>query len=204
MSLSSLSVRVAVACVGVLVLCSGLTACSHGDAAAKKPAMPSSTETTIVPPEGDPWPYPTPTLAPEASRDDSAGACAVAAYFLEATSYDAAHMRTDTYDKYASDDCKPCQETKETIEKARPRGGWIRGQHYQDMQLLKADSLTNYENGWACDFYVQQDEGQAWAPGRGAPYRAPSYSGTLSVFLKRDGNTWKVFDYGHDDSADAE
>lgn len=196
MSLSSLSIRVAAACVGLLVLCSGLTACSHGDAAAKEPLTPSSTETTIVPPEGDPWPYPTPTLAPEASRDDSAGACAVAAYFMEATPYDSAHLRTDTYDKYGADDCKQCKETARAIEDLRKRGGWSRGDRIEDIQLLSVDQLDDGPNSWSCDFYIQEAEWEGWAPGYSKKETKPAFASNYSVHVRRVGDTWKVFEYG--------
>ena len=196
MSLSSLSVRVAVACVGVLVLCSGLTACSHGDAAAKEPLTPSSTETTIVPPEGDPWPYPTPTLAPEASRDDSAGACAVAAYFMEATSYDSVHLRTDTYERYGADDCQQCKTAIDTVDKVWKQHGWIRGERVEDLQPLSVDQLEGDSNSWSCDFYLQQTKWEAWAPGYASVQTEPPFSGNFSVHVKRVGDAWKVFEYG--------
>ena len=201
--ISKYFVRIAVLCVGLLVVCGCLSGCAHDQSAdGKNSATPSATETTIAPPEGDMWPYPTPTLPPEASRDDSAGACAVAAYFLEAIAYDATHMRTDTYEKYAADDCQRCRDTMNGIEKLRYTGAWIRGHHYQDIQLLGADKLTDYDNGWVCDFAVQQDGVEAWKPGRDAPYRGKGYSGTTSVFLNWVGDSWKVVDYGHDDAAD--
>ena len=200
---SKLPVRIVMACVSLVVACGCLSGCAHDKSAdGKNSATPSATETTIAPPEGEMWPYPTPTLPPEASRDDSAGACAVAAYFLEATAYDSTHMRTDTFQQYSADECEQCHKTMDGIEKVRYSGAWIRGHHFQDIQLVTADRLKNYPNGWACDFAVQQDGAEGWIPGRNTVYHGPAYSGTVSVFVDRVDDTWKILDYWNADATD--
>ncbi|MDU0967985.1 MAG: DUF6318 family protein [Actinomycetaceae bacterium] len=188
--------RAAAAFVGLALLCSGLSACSHDASAdAKKSATPSATETTIAPPEGDIWPYPTPTLPPEASRDDSAGACAVAAYYLESVPYDAAHLRTDAADRYADPRCERCKALQHDVREFRRRDGWMRNQHMIDLQLLSADPLAT-PVGWRCNFHGIQDEGSGWKRGDKAVEKVGRTESDITAYVVPDNGSWKILEIG--------
>ncbi|MBD3689430.1 hypothetical protein H8R18_07830 [Nanchangia anserum] len=138
------------------------TACSHEPEAAPS-APPRESTPSFAPPSGDVWPYETPSLSPDAERDDDAGACAVAEYLMDAISYDAVRGRHDALDRYSLPECPTCQEFSDSIDDEVRNGGWTRG----DYSTITGRSILGPQDGddasiVYCVFDADVAEAQVW------------------------------------------
>lgn len=194
--------RIPVAAAAIMALmaimlagCTSTTPQANQSIIPAESSSPTATTTaTIAPPPGEPWPYETPTLPPDTQRNDEAGACATAEYFMKRIQYESVFGRTDTLREYSTTDCAHCKDLIAGIERRHKAGGWRRGQAILSVELFRSgpDDITD---GTLCGFNVSMDASKSW-DGISQTVSAEPQGSDLAVFvMKRSENSWKVYDW---------
>jgi len=192
----------AAAGAAALLLAAGLAACS-GDPEPGSPLptgepVPSATgsaEPTGASPAatGDPSAPPTeqpvaaPTLPPEATTNDSAGAEAFVRYWYDALNYAYASGNTGPVMEASSDDCAVCAELVAVVDEAYSSNGRLIG---GEITLLDVASPVPDDRGITLVSVLLDQEALNQVDEMGATVRSepPSEGVSAGVVLERDGS----------------
>jgi len=191
----------------VTVLLLALTGCSEPDPGSPMPtgaapAQPSATESapsaspTAPSATTDPTqtPMPAPTLPPEATTNDAAGAEAFVRYWYESANYSIATGDVGLVEALSAEDCQTCQRLVDIVEDQYASGGSFRGGQSEVSQVV---APRPDDSGYVvAAFVLEQEPPLAVGPqgdvqNQGEADHAESY---LQMSMRWEGRAWRALE----------
>lgn len=197
--------RIPVAAAAIMALmaimlagCTSTTPQANQSIIPAESSSPTATTTaTIAPPPGEPWPYETPTLPPDTQRNDEAGACATAEYFMKRMAYDNSFASVRVFEDYGAKDCEHCKDLIAQARKMQANGSWFRGGEIRTLKLTSI-SPDRVSNGWLCTFDYTMGPVETWDGTSSSTHREPERTGEAIFAVTMQDGQWKVSDWANE------